>query len=42
MFFRLLPEVYLIIGKHKSILQNILNKKIFWIENDIAKLIKFK
>ena len=27
MFFRLLPEVYLIIGKHKSILQNILNKK---------------
>lgn len=40
MFFRLLPEVYLIIGKHKSILQNILNKKIFWIENDIAKLIK--
>ena len=40
MFFRLLPEVYLVIGKHKSLLQNILNKKIFWIDNNIAKFIK--
>lgn len=41
MFFRLLPEVYLIIGKHKSLLQNILNKKIFWLDNNIAQNIQF-
>lgn len=40
MFFRLLPEVYLVIGEHKSILQNVLNKKILWIENSVAKFIK--
>jgi len=40
MFFRLLPEVYLVIGKYKSLLQNILNKKIFWLDNSIAKFIQ--
>ena len=40
MFFRLLPEVYLVIGKQKSLLQNISNGRIFWIDNPIAQLIK--
>lgn len=40
MFFRLLPEVYLVMGKHKSLLQNILSKKIFWLDNRIAEFIQ--
>lgn len=40
MFFRLLPEVYLIVGKNKSFLQNISAKKAFWIDKNIADLIK--
>ena len=40
MFFRLLPEVYLITGKSKSLLQNILDKKYLWIHNDLAQIIK--
>lgn len=40
MFFRLLPEVYLIMGKKKSFLQNVATKKAFWINNDISSLIK--
>lgn len=40
MFFRLLPEVYLINGKSKSLLQNILDKKYLWIHNDLAQIIK--
>lgn len=40
MFFKLLPEVYLIMGKNKSFLQNISAKKAFWINNNIARLIK--
>lgn len=39
MFFRLLPEVYLTIGKSKSLLQNILDKKSLWIKNDLAYLL---
>lgn len=33
MFFKLLPEVYLIVGKKKSLLQNVSNGRIFWIDN---------
>ncbi len=40
MFFRLLPEIYLINGKSKSLLQNILDKKYLWIHNDLAQIIK--
>ncbi len=39
MYFRLLPEVYLTIGKSKSLLQNILEKKSLWIKNDLAQLL---
>lgn len=39
MYFKLLPEVYLTIGKNKSLLQNILEKKSLWIKNELAQLI---
>lgn len=39
MFFKLLPEVYLTIGKSKSLLQNILDKKSLWIKNNLAYLL---
>lgn len=39
MFFKLLPEVYLTIGKNKSLLQNILEKRSLWIKNDLAYLL---
>lgn len=40
MYFRLLPEVYLVVGKNKSLLQNILSKKSLWIDNNLAYLLK--
>ena len=40
MFFKLLPEVYLIVGKKKSLLQNVSNGRIFWIDNTISQFIK--
>ena len=40
MFFRLLPEVYLVVGKNKSLLQNLVLKKCVWINSRLSDLIK--
>ena len=40
MFFRLLPEVYLVVGKNKSLLQNLILKKCIWIDSALSDLIK--
>lgn len=40
MFFRLLPEVYLVVGKNKSLLQNLISNKCVQIDYNLSNVIK--
>ncbi|WP_179218684.1 radical SAM/SPASM domain-containing protein [Saccharibacillus sp. O23] len=39
-YFKLNPGVFLIVGKQKSLIQDVVEEKIFWIENNFAEMIK--